>query len=145
MSVNRIKVPSDDLILLPKEILSKIKTVSAEELKTLIYFFADPESDVAVAARETGLTVAQIESAIAFWRGAGIFVEAEAPKKKVSSDATMYRNYDSATISEAIQNSDDFSMVCRVTSQRLGKQLTKNDYSSLLYLYDFAGIPAPVN
>lgn len=144
MSDKRIKIPSDSLIILPKEILNKLKTASAEELKTLIYYFAEPETSVSDAARETGLTVAQVESAVAFWRGAGIFTEAEAPKKQVASDTSAYRNYDSATIADAIEKNTEFALLCRVAGDNLQKQLTKNDYSSLFYLYDFVRIPAPV-
>ncbi len=139
-----IKTPKDSLILLPKEIISKIKNANAEELKTLIYSFAEPETSVSDMAREMGMTVAQAESAVAFWRGAGVFEETEAPKKRVPSDTTIYRNYDSATLSAAISQNDDFKMICNVASASLQKQLTKNDYSSLFYLYDFVRIPAPV-
>ena len=139
-----IKTPASDVILLPKDILPRLKTASAEELKTLIYFFGEPESSVVDGARELGLTVAQTESAVAFWRGAGVFVDDTAPKKRVASDTSVYRNYDSATLSEAITKDTDFAMICNVASNGLGKQLTKNDYSSLFYLYDFVRIPAPV-
>lgn len=139
-----IKTPKDSLILLPKDIISKIKGANAEELKALIYSFAEPETSVSDMAREMGMTVAQAESAVAFWRGAGVFEEAEAPKKRVASDTSVYRNYDSATLSAAISQNDDFKMICNVASASLGKQLTKNDYSSLFYLYDFVRIPASV-
>lgn len=144
MSDKRIKIPSDGLIILPREILEKLKTASAEELKTLIYFYAEPETSIPDAARETNLTVAQVESACAFWRGAGFFAETVAPKKAVASDTSVYRNYDSATIADAIESNADFSLLCRVAGDKLQKQLTKNDYSSLFYLYDFVRIPAPV-
>ncbi len=139
-----IKTPKDDMILLPKDILPRIKNASEAEMKTLIYFFAEPDCSVSDAARETGLTVAQVDSAVSFWRGAGVFVDGVASKKRVASDTSAYRNYDSATLSDAIENNHDFSMVCRVAGDSLGKQLTKNDYSSLFYLFDFVGIPAPV-
>ena len=139
-----IKTPNDSLILLPKEILPRLKSATAEELNTLIYYFSEPETSVADAARETGLTVAQVESAVAFWRGANIFTEGEGKKKNVASDTSAYRNYDSETLSKAIEDDNDFSLVCRVATDCLGKQLTKNDYSSLFYLYDFVRLPAPV-
>lgn len=139
-----IKTPNDSFIILPKEILPHLKAASAEELKTLLYFFAQPETSIPDAAREAGLTVAQVDSAVAFWRGAGIFTEGEAAKKKVASDTSAYRNYDSATLSTAIEGDSDFSLICRVASDCLQKQLNKNDYSSLFYLYDFVRIPAPV-
>lgn len=144
MSDKKLKTPADSLIILPKEILPKLKTASLEELKTLIYFFAEPEAAISDAARETGITVAQAESAYAFWRGAGIFSESEAPKKKAASDSSLYRNYDSATLSDAIEGNEDFALLCRVAGDCLQKQLTKNDYSSLFYLYDYVRIPAPI-
>lgn len=139
-----IKTPKDDLIIIPKEIVSSLKTASAEELKTLIYFFAEPETSIPDAARELGITVAQVDSAVAFWRGAGIFAEGAASKKKVASDTSAYRNYDSETLSKAIEGDEEFILVCRVASDGLQKQLTKNDYSTLYYLYDFVRMPAPV-
>ncbi len=142
---NRIKIPGDSLILLPKEILPIIKNASAEELKILLYFFAEPDISVADAARETGITIAQAQSAVSFWRGAGIFEDADRQKKRVASDTSAYRNYDSDTISKAIEQHSDFAMIRDLTMEKLEKAvLTKNDLSSLLYLYDFAGIPAPV-
>ncbi|MBQ3230234.1 MAG: DnaD domain protein [Clostridia bacterium] len=139
-----IKTPKDNLILLPKEVLEKLRGASAEELKTLIYLFAEPESTASDAARETGLTVAQVEAACAFWRGAGVFADAAQPKKKVASDSSAYRNYDSATLSDAVENNGDFALVCQFAGERLGKQLNKNDLSTLFYLFDYVGLPAPV-
>lgn len=142
---NRIKVPGDSLILLPKEILPIIKNASAEELKVLLYFFAEPDISVADAARETGITIAQAQAAVSFWRGAGIFEDSDRQKKRVASDTSAYRNYDSETIYKAIEQHSDFAMIRDLTMEKLEKAvLTKNDLSSLLYLYDFAGIPAPV-
>ncbi len=139
-----VKTPKDDLILLPKDILSRLSNASAEELKTLIYFFAEPDCSVSDAARATGLTVASVESACAFWRGAGVFCESDAPKKRVASDTSAYRNYDSATISRALTSNDQFALVYSVAGEKMGKQLTKNDISTLYYLFDYVGMPAPL-
>ncbi len=139
-----IKTPSDNLILLPREALSVLKNANAEELKVLLYLFANPESAIATAARESGITVAQAEAALSFWRGAGIISEAEGKKKAVANDTSSYRNYDSETIANALTGDEEFALVCRVASDKLGKMLTKNDHSSLFYLYDFVRIPAPM-
>lgn len=140
-----IKTPAENLILLPREILTRIRSANAEELKALIYFFANPETSIADAARETGLTVAQVEAANAFWRGAGIFADSEGAKKTVASDTTAYRNYDSATIASALETHSDFAMIHDFACERLGKSvLTKNDLSSFLYLYDYVRLPAPL-
>ena len=139
-----IKNPAEELIILPKEVLSHIKNASADELKTLIYYFAERDADASDAAREIGLTKAQVESAYAFWRGTGIFVESEGKKKHIAADTSVYRNYDAATLSDAIEHNADFSLVCKIASDKLEKMLTKNDISSLFYLFDFVRIPAPI-
>jgi DnaD/phage-associated family protein len=140
-----VKTPAENLIILPRDVLPHIKNASAEELKTLLYFFAEPDSSVADAARELGLTVSQTETAIAFWRGASVFAESEGKKKKVASDTSVYRNYDSQTLTDALINQADFSMLNEFVCERLSKPvLTKNDLSTLFYLYDYARIPAPV-
>lgn len=140
-----IKTPAENLIIIPRDVLPHIKNASAEELKTLLYFFAEPESTVADAARELGMTVSATESAIAFWRGASVFAESEGKKKKVASDTSAYRNYDSQTLSEALIKQSDFAMLNDFVCERLSKSvLTKNDLSALFYLYDFARIPVPV-
>ena len=143
MADKRIITPADGMIILPRGVLNQLKTASAEELRLLTYMFAEPESDLAAAARETGMTVAQAESAYSFWRGAGI-IEEGSVKKQVAKDASMYRNYDSETISELRDSDPDFRMVCDFAGEKLEKMLTKNDYSTLLYLYDFVRMPAPV-
>lgn len=140
-----IKTPAENLIILPRDVLPHVKNASAEELKILVYFFSEPDSSVADAARELGITVSQAEAAIAFWRGASIFAESEGKRKKLASDTSTYRNYDSQTLSTALIEQADFSMLNDFVCERLAKSvLTKNDLSALFYLYDFARIPAPV-
>ena len=140
-----IKTPVENLILIPRDVLPHIKNASAEELKVLLYFFAEPDGTATDAARELGLTVSATEAAIAFWRGASVFTESEGKKKKVTSDTSAFRNYDSATISDALINQSDFAMLNDFVCERLAKPvLTKNDLSALFYLYDFARIPVPV-
>ena len=39
----KIKTPSDNLILLPMEVLPRVKNASATELKVLLYLYAKKE------------------------------------------------------------------------------------------------------
>lgn len=140
-----INTPKDSLILLPKEILPRLKYASAEELKILIYMFSEPDCLASDAARELGMTIEQANAAVAFWRGAGIFTDAVSKPKKLVSDTSVYRNYDASEIKNALDSSKDFVMIKDIAANALQKAaLTKNDLSALLYLYDFAGVPAPV-
>ena len=144
MASKRIKTPADEAFPIPREVMRHIAGASAEELKTLIAFFASPETTVAEAARDTGITVAECEKAYAFWRGTGIFTESAAKPKKVAADTSSYRNYDSAEIASALKQQGDFSLICSVAQTKLEKTLTKNDLSTLLYLYDYAAMPCQV-
>ena len=140
-----IKTPKDSVILLPADVLQGIKNATADELKILIYFFANPETEIAVAARDLEITLANAEKAVAFWRGAGVFADAEPKPKKTTADTSAYRNYTSEDINNALAEKNEFVMIKGIAEQSLQKvNLTKNDLSALLYLYDFAGIPAPV-
>ena len=143
MSEKRIKTPSDELIIIPKEVLPRLSAASEAEVKTLLVFFASPDISISDAARSLGLTVDKVEAAVAFWRGAGIFKDGE-EKKKAVSDTSSYRNYDAETLANAAENDGGFKMVCEIATEKLGKQLTKNDLSALYYLFDFVRLPSPV-
>lgn len=143
MSEKRIKTPSDELIIIPKEVLPRLNAASEAEVKTLLVFFASPDISIGDAARSLGLTVDKVEAAVAFWRGAGIFKDGK-EKKKAASDTSSYRNYDAETLANAAENDGGFKMVCEIATEKLGKQLTKNDLSALYYLFDFVCLPSPV-
>lgn len=145
MPEKRIKSPSDELIILPKEVKKHLSSAGKTELAVLIGIFADPCKSIAEVSRETGIPIGEAEKAYAFWRGAGIIVEEEVKTEhRYTSDTSSYRNYSSDDISTALEGRDEFRSLCDFAAARLGKILTKNDYSSLLYLYDFVAIPQAV-
>ncbi len=140
-----IKTPLDSLIILPKEILPKVKYASLEALQILIYFFAQPEKSLEEASSDLDLPLAQVQKSYSFWEKEGIFLEGATSKKQTTSDTSSYKNYDSSDISRMLKESNEFSMINALACEKLQKPvLTKNDLSALLYLYDFAGIPAPL-
>ncbi len=138
-----IKTPGDGLILLPREVLSRLKGASAAELKVLLYLYAWKQADAKEMASQLGISPAEAEAAVAFWRGAGIVEPDEdaGPKKPVPASTSLFRNYDTETIVAYQKQHDTFRVCCDLVGEKLGKQLTKNDYSSLLYLCDYVGLP----
>ena len=50
----KIKTPSDNLILLPMEVLPRVKNASATELKVLLYLFGKKEATPAEMAQQLG-------------------------------------------------------------------------------------------
>lgn len=142
-SRKKINTPGDNLILLPREIEKMLKNAGAAELRVLIYLFAQGDYTAGEAARELGLSISEVESAVAFWRGAGIIELSSCKKtKKSSSSVNLYQTYDSETLSEAVEKDNEFRSVCDTIGEQMGKLLNKNDYNSLYYLYDYVGLPA---
>ncbi len=139
----RISVPADDLIILPRSVEKLLKNAGEAELKVLIYLFAKGDYSPGEAARELGLSESKVESAVSFWRGAGV-IELSSVKnaKKSGSQVNLYQTYDSKILSEAVEKNNDFRSVCEMVGELLGRLLNKNDYNSLYYLYDYVGLPA---
>lgn len=142
-SRKKINSPGDNIIILPREAEKMLKNSGEAELKVLIYLFAHGDYTVGEAARDLGLSVTEVEAAVAFWRGAGIIELSSAKEqKKNASSLNLYQTYDSDILSSAVEKDCDFKNVCDMIGDLLGRLLNKNDYNSLYYLYDYAGMPA---
>ena len=137
----RILTPDADLICLPKSVLNHLKTASETELKVLLFLFARKDAETAEVCNALGVRPAEVDAAVAFWRGAGIIRDDESsPKKPIAAPSSLFKSYDSETIQEKLQD-QRFKTCCELVAERLEKELTKNDYSSLVYLYDYVGLP----
>lgn len=141
---SKVKTPCEDLIILPRDVQKHLKNAGEAELKVIIYLFANPEYTPGEAARELGLSVSEVEAAVAFWRGAGIieFTDAKASKKAAASNISLYQNYDSEILSSAVEKDSEFRELCNTISDVTERILNKNDYNSLFYLYDYVGLPS---
>ena len=137
----KIKTPQDNFILLPADVLPRLKGATGTELKVLLYLYAKKEAEAPELALQLGITPAEAEGAIAFWRGAGIIEPDDSVEKKaVPASTSLYKTYDSHTIAEYREGNAAFCACCDLVAEKLGKQLNKNDYSSLLYLCDYVGL-----
>lgn len=136
----KIKTPADELIVLPAEIKDKLKTATLPELKVILYLYAEKEADAAALSSALGITPGEAEAAMAFWRGAGLLTEDDAASKKKVPSESPYRNYDSYTIAEKLKE-ERFRLCTEIASEKLGKQLTKPELNSLVYLYDYVNLP----
>lgn len=138
----RIITPETELICLPKSVLNQLKTAKDTELKVLLYLFARKEAETAEICSDLGIRPGDAEAAIAFWRGAGVFLDDErSPQKPVASPSSLFKSYDSETIHDKLESDPKFKTCCELVGEKLGKELTKNDYSSLVYLADYVGLP----
>lgn len=141
---SKVKTPCESLIILPREVQKHLKNASESELKVLIYLFANPDYTSGEASRELGISVSDVEAAVAFWRGAGIveLATASASKKTPPANVSLYQNYDSEVLSAAVEKDGEFRELCNAVGDLTERLLNKNDYNSLYYLYDYVGLPA---
>ena len=142
----KIKTPVDNLILLPMEVLPRVKNASATELKVLLYLYAKKECSSPELAQQLGITPADADAAVAFWRGAGIFEEdTSVPQKAVPPSTSLFKSYDSQTIASYMEEDTAFRSCTALVAETFGAGiLNKNELSSLLYLYNYVGLPAEV-
>lgn len=142
----KIKTPADNLILLPGEVLPRLKGASGTELKVLLYLYAKKEAEVSELAMQLGITPAEAEGALSFWRGAGLIEADDTPEKKpVPPSTSLYKSYDSYTIAEYREKDEAFRSCCELVAEKFGVAvLNKNELSSLLYLYNYVGLPGEV-
>ena len=134
------------MILLPMEVLPRLRTATAAELKVLLYLYAREEADSTELAQQLGITPSEAEMAMSFWRGAGLMQEDDsAPKKAVPPSTSLFKSYDSQTIASYRDNDVSFRACCDVVAETFGTAvLNKNELSSLLYLYNYVGLPGEV-
>ena len=134
------------MILLPMEVLPRLRTATAAELKVLLYLYAREEADSTELAQQLGITPSEAEMAMSFWRGAGLMQEDDStPKKAVPPSTSLFKSYDSQTIASYRDNDASFRACCDLVAETFGTAvLNKNELSSLLYLYNYVGLPGEV-
>lgn len=134
-----VSLPADDMIIMPRSILDKIKTAGQNELKLIIWLYAGNTYDAAEASKALGITPLEADTAAAFWKGAGILAERESKK----TSAAPSRNdavYDSKVIADAIEKNEDFRSLCDRFADLVGKVLNRTDYNALYYLFDHCAL-----
>ena len=117
----KIKTPSDNLILLPMEVLPRVKNASATELKVLLYLYAKKDCSSPALAQQLGITPADADAAISFWRGAGIFEEdTSVPQKAVPPSTSLFKSYDSQTIASYMEEDTAFRSCTALVAETFG-------------------------
>ena len=132
-----------EVFLMPKKVQKHLLTASEKELKVIIYIFSNPDgiSDENEMANALGISCADVASAIAFWRGAGIVSCKESREAKVSvvsetKPGEKTPSYSSEEIAQAINGNEDIKSLMNFASQTVGKMLSPIEQGLVLSMVD---------
>lgn len=136
------------VMVIPKEaVLKKLPTAGEAELKFLLMFLAcdsdikDYEAICEEMTKKVSLTRAELDSALAFWRGAEIITEANKlhkSDKKVSKHATL-PSYTGEELSRIIDE-NGLSTVIDECQRLLGKVFNVTEVNRIASLNSYLGL-----
>lgn len=162
----------DELVLLPLELFEKADQASETELRVLLSLAPHLakqglEEEEALSLLEDSFSSEEVLSALAFWRGCGIFktdakhavkrgvakvhmARAAAPaeeketsvKKVIDADEAPF--YSSADLAEAASNQPDFKNLVSFAEQRLEKVMNTSELARLYSFLDYLKMPLDV-
>ncbi|MEG1743162.1 MAG: DnaD domain protein, partial [Clostridia bacterium] len=132
-----VKSSTDNFFLVPQDIFALFSNISLNDLKVLLYIYANKDFFVEDAVKALCITPDMFESSLAFCRGTGLL---SLDEEKISSIKSSAPSYDSEVIAEALQTDKTFKELCRIIGEKTGKNLPKNDYNVLFQMYSFDGM-----
>lgn len=117
-----------------------IKQLTAAELKVLLHGAGGASCEPTRLAEELGITADEAEAALVTLEGLAIVSLKEEKSKKTKSHINA--QYDSEELADAIDVNDSFKIVVEFATEKLQKQLNRNDLNTLFSMYDFYGMPS---
>lgn len=119
---------------------SVLKQLTAAELKVLLYGASGENCELALIAAELGITVDEADAALTALEKLEIISIKEEKQKK--SKVQHSSQYDSEELADAMDGNDSFKEVVDFATDKLQKQLNRNDLNTLFSLHDYYGMPA---
>lgn len=151
------------VFLVPRAIEKYLCTATANELKVILYLFAHRcAAEKAETAQALSLSDAEVDAALAFWRGTGLIrtedgdsektFPASVPDGAPEETQTAVRvvsetkaaekkiSYSSGELADAIERSEDVRSLLSFASQKFERILTPSEQSTLYALVDAVGL-----
>ncbi len=141
MSVKRkIKLLSgvEDYFIMPKLSGNILKELSGADLKVLLYSASGGDCNLNLMAEALELTADEADRALTRLEDMGIV---EVKEEKVKKQKTNVNSqYDGEELAEAVDEDDGFRGIVDYSTEKLEKQLNRNDLNTLYALYDYYGM-----
>lgn len=131
-----------DFFVVPSFVSSKLSIANEIEIKTALFFCANKGLGVTDCANSLGVTKAQIENALSFWRGAGIELPQKSETKpEVQSRIKSAPDYDGKTLADLIASDKKLPSIIEECQKLIGKSFTPHDTEIFVgVLYDWLGL-----
>ena len=135
-----------DFFVVPSFVASKLDSANEIEIKTALFFCANKGLGVTDCANSLGVTKAQIENALSFWRGAGIGLNQKSEPKsevqtKVQTGVGSAPDYDGKTLADLIASDKKLPSIMEECQKLIGKSFTPHDTEIFVgVLYDWLGL-----
>lgn len=162
-----MKVTGKGLQLPPQlaEYIMNMSQSDTDELRVLACVLScGEEISTGEIGEALGLSETEVISAVSFWRGAGLIVNAGKARKKVSSEATTQKSdvtdtktalpasvrdtdtktYTGEEIARIMAEKPEISSLLDFAQERLEKVFSPSDIAKLIYLEDYALLSAPM-
>ena len=141
MTVKRtIKLLSsvEDYFIMPKMGAETLKSLTSADLRVLLFSASGGDTNLVSMAEALGLTADEAERALERLENFGIVSVKEEKVKKVKTSHTS--QYDNEEIADAMDGDGGFRGIVSFSSDKLEKQLNRNDLNTLYALYDYYGM-----
>ena len=150
-------------VLLPAAALAHLDKATKKDIRVLLELAADPQAalDLAAAsaalAARTGLSAAEIENSLAFWRGAGVVAEeaeeegdvqvppAQPPKHEPTIVPTVIPekglpDYSTTELSGILGRRKELARLIDESQRAFGKVFNQNEINIIVGLSDYLGL-----
>lgn len=137
--------------VLPHAIGAHIDKATKKDIRIILELAAAPDAPPSQIADAAGVTISEVESAIAFWRGTGVLVAAEgesvaapapvptAPAVKVIAEKGL-PSYSTEELSEVLSRRAELAQLINDAQQAFGKVFNTHEIAIIAGLADYLGL-----
>ncbi len=136
--------------VLPHAVAAHIDKATKKDIRILLELAAAPDATTATIAAAAGVGTAEVEAALAFWRGTGVLtvVEgegvapvavAEAPAVRVVAEKGL-PSYSTEELSEVLSRRSELAQLVNDAQQAFGKVFNTHEIAIIAGLADYLGL-----
>ena len=136
--------------VLPHAVAAHIDKATKKDIRILIELAAAPNATSAAIAAAAGISAAEVEASLAFWRGTGVLTvvegeqitsapTAEAPAVKVVAEKGL-PSYSTEELSEVLSRRTELAQLVNDAQQAFGKVFNTHEIAIIAGLADYLGL-----